>query len=93
MTSSGRTSNKRAAPSQIGPRSKKAHSEKPRTKDEKPGAVKRSQPVTVLRIHDSDISSDEGEDSSEKEEDEELSDEDEEMPDVLTKDPNGGCWV
>lgn len=91
MTSSGKTSKKRAAPSQISPRSKKTRSEKPHTEDEKPGAVKRRKPVTLLRSHNSDISSDEGENSSE--EDAELADEDEEMPDVLTKDPNGGLRV
>lgn len=93
MTSGGRISKKRAAPSQIGPKSKRIHSEKPHTKDGKPGAVKRSKPVTVLRTQDSDISSDEeGEDSSEGE-NAELADEDEEMLDIPTKDPNGECRV
>ena len=85
MTSSGGTPKKRPAPSQKGPRSKRAHSEKPHTKDEKPSVVKRSKPVTLLGTHDSEISS-EDEDSSE-----ESTEEDEEMLDVPTKDPNGGC--
>lgn len=90
MTSSGKTSQKRAAPSQIGPSSKKARSEKPQTKGEKPGAVKRSKPVTLLATHDSGTSSDEGEDPSE-EEGADSTDEDEEVLDIPTKDPNGGC--
>ena len=89
MTSGGKTSSKRAAPSQMGPRSKKAHSEKPHTKDEKPSPVKRSKPVTLLGTNDSDISSEEDEDSSEGE-NAELMDEDDEMLDVTMRDPNGG---
>ena len=91
MTSDGRITKKRTAPSQIGPRPKKTHSERSHTKDEKLDAVKRNKPVTLRRTHDSDISSDEGEDSSseEEKEDAELTDEDEEMLDVPTKDPNG----
>ena len=92
MTSGGRTSKKRAAPSQIGPRPKKALSEKPRARDEKPAAVKRGKPVTLLGTLDSDTGSDEGEDPSE-EGDAESTDEDEEMLDAPTKDPNGGCRV
>jgi hypothetical protein len=93
MTSAGRPSKKRAAPSQIGPKSKRVHSEKPRKKDEKPDAVKRSKPVTLLRTQDSDISSDgEGEGSSE-EENAELADDGEEKLDVQVKDPNGECRI
>jgi pumilio family protein 6 len=91
MAAGGRTSKKRVAPSQIGPKSKKVHSEKPQTKDAKPSVVKRGRPVTLPQTHHSDASSDEeGEDSSE-EGDAEPADEDEEMLDLPTKDPNGGC--
>ena len=90
MVSGGRTPKKRAAPSQIGPRAKKFHSEKPFSKDEKPGGVKRSKPVTILQTEGSDIGSDEGGGLSE-EEDEELADVDKEMVDIPKRDPNGGC--
>lgn len=89
MTAGGKTSKKRAAPSQIGPKPKKIHSEKPPAKDEKPRVVKRSRPVTLPQTHDSDASSDEEVESSSGED----ADEDEEMPDVPTKDPNGGYQV
>jgi len=95
MAAGGKTSKKRAAPSQIGPKLKKVHSEKPPTKDEKPNAVKRGRPVTLPQTHGFEASSDEeAENSSEEgEEDAELVNEDEEMLDVPTKDPNGGCRV
>jgi hypothetical protein len=54
MPAGGKTSKKRAAPSQIGPKPKKI---KPSIKDEKPSVVKRGRPVT--QTHDSDTSSDE----------------------------------
>jgi hypothetical protein len=91
MAAGAKTSKKRAAPSQIGPRSKKIHSEKPATKDEKPSVVKRSRPVTLPQTHGSDTSSDEGGENSSEEDDGELEDEDEKMPDAPTKDPNGRC--
>jgi len=94
MTAGDKTSKKRAAPSQIGPKPKKAHSEKlPTTKDEKPSAAKRGRPVTVSQTHNSDTSSDEEVDNSSEEEDAEPTDEDEEMLGVQTKDPNGECQV
>jgi len=89
MAAGGKTSKKRAAPSQIGPKTKKIHSEKPPTKDEKPNAVKRGRPVTLPQTHSSDTSSDEEAENSSEGEDAEPADEDEEMPDVPTKDPNG----
>ena len=93
MAAGSKTSKKRAAPSQIGPKSKKVHSEKPLTKDEKPNAVKRGRPVTLPKPHSSETGSDEEAENSSEEEDAELSNEDEEMLDVPTKDPNGGCRV
>jgi len=90
MTAGGKTFKKRAAPSQIGPESKKKiHSEKPSIKDEKPSVVKRGRPVTLPKTHDSDTGSDEEVEIS-SEEDAKIVDEDEQMPDVPTKDPNGG---
>lgn len=88
----GRTSKKRAAPSQIGPKAKKVHLEKPHKKDEKSVAVKRSKPVTLLRTNGSDADSDGGEGSSE-EEDIESTNEDDEMTDAPAKDPNGVCQI
>ena len=93
MPAGGKTSKKRAAPLQIGPKPKKIHSEKQSFKDEKPSVVKRSRPVTLLQTHDSGSSSDEEVKNFSDEEDAELADEDEEMLDVPTKDPNGGCQV
>lgn len=91
MAAGGKTSKKRAAPLQIGPKTKKIHSENPQTKDEKSSAVKRGRPVTLPQTRDSDTSSDEEFKSSSEEGDVELADEDEEMLDAPTKDPNGGC--
>lgn len=93
MASGGKTSKKRAAPSQIGPKPKRVHSEKPPTKDEKPNPVKRGRPVTLPQTHSSDTSSDEEAENSSEEEDAGLASEDEEMLDIPTKDPNGGCRV
>ena len=90
MVAGGKTSKKRAAPSQIGPKSKKVHSEKPPTKDEKPSAVKRSRPVTLPQTQGSDTSSDEKAEHSSEEEDAGSVGEDEEMLDIPPKDPNGG---
>ena len=92
MAAGGKTSKKRAAPSQIGPKSKKIHSEKPPTKDEKPSAVKRGRPVTLPQTHGSDASSDEEAENS-SEEGADLADGDEEMLDVPAKDPNGMCRI
>jgi hypothetical protein len=89
MTSSSKTSKKRAAPSQIGPRSKKTLSEKPHTRDEKSGAAKRTKPVTLVGTHDSEGSSPSSELMSEVG-DVESTEGDEEMVDVPMKDPNGG---
>lgn len=93
MTAGGKPSKKRAAPSQIGPKSKKKiHPETPPKKDERPSVVKRGRPVTLPQTHDSDTSSDEeAENLSGEDEGAESVDEDEEMPDASTKDPNGGC--
>ena len=96
MAAGSKTSKKRAAPSQIGPKSKKIHSEKPPTKDEKPNAVKRGRPVTLPQTHGSDTSSDEEAENSsedEREEDAKLMSEDAEVLDVPTKDPNGGYRI
>jgi len=96
MAAGGKTSKKRAAPSQIGLKSKRVHSEKPPTKDEKPNAMKRGRPVTLPRTQGTDTSSDEEAENpseGEGEEDAELASEDEEMVDAPTKDPNGGCRV
>ena len=80
---------KRAARSQIGPKTKKIRSGKPQTKDEKLSVVKRGRPVTLPQTNESDGGSDEEVESS-SEGDAELADEDEEMLDVPAKDPNGG---
>jgi len=87
MASKARTLKKRAAPSQIGPKAKKVHLEKPHKKDDKSAAVKRRKPVTLL-TNGSDIDSDGGEGSSE-EEDVDLMNQDDEATDAPTKDPNG----
>jgi len=92
MTAGGKTSKKRAAHLQIGPKKKKINSEKSSIQDEKPSVVKRGRPVTLPKTHDSDTSSDEEVENS-SEEDAEIADDDEQMPDVPTKDPNGGCRV
>ena len=95
MTSGGRLSKKRAAPSLIGPKPKKVHSEGRPTKDKKLDVVKRGRPVTLPQTLDSDTSSDE-ESRTLSEEDAKMTDEDEEMgetPDLPAKDPNGRCQV
>lgn len=92
MPAGGKTSKKRAAPSQIGPKPKRIHSEGPLIKDKKPSVVKRGRPVTLPQTHDSDTSSDEKVENF-SEEDAGSVDEDEEMLDVSAKDPNGGHWV
>ena len=88
MTPGRKPSKKRPAPSQIGPKPKKTHFEKPPAKDEKPRVFKRDRPVTVLQTQDSDTSSDGTAETLSEEEDE-----DEEMLDVPAKDPTGGCCV
>jgi len=90
MPAGGKTSKKRAAPSQIGPKPKRIHSEGPLTKDEKSSVVRRSRPVTLPQTHDSDASSDEKVENFSEEEDARSADENEEMSDVPVKDPNGG---
>lgn len=92
MATGGRTSKKRVAPSQIGPKAKKIHSEKPPTKNEKPGTVKRGRPVTLPHTN-LDTSSDEEAEDLLEEVNAVSVDEDEEMLDVSTKDPNSGCRV
>ena len=92
MPAGGKASKKRAAPSQIGPKPKRIHSEGPLIKDKKPSVVKRGRPVTLPQTHDSDTSSDEKVENF-SEEDAGLADEGEEMVDVPTKGPNGGCRV
>jgi len=86
MPAGGKTSKKRAAPSQIGPKPKRIHSEGPLIKDKKPSVVKRSRPVTLPQTHDSDTSSDEKVENFSEEEDEK-------MLDVSAKGPNGGHRV
>jgi len=90
MAAGSKAPKKRAAPSQIGPKPKKIHFEKPPTKDERPGAVKRGRPVTLPQTHDSDTSSDEEVENLSEGEDVEFADEDEQMLDAPVKDPNGG---
>lgn len=89
MTAGGKTSKKRAAFPQVGPKSKRLRSEKPPIRDDKPSVVRRGRPVTLPQTHGSDTSSDEEVENSSKG-DAESTDEDTEMPDVPTKDPNGG---
>ena len=91
MLARGKTSKKRAAPSQIGPEPKKIHSER----DEKPSVVKRGRPVTLPQTHESSdtVGSDQEVDNFPEEEDAKLSDEDKKMLDIPTKSPNGGCQV
>ena len=95
MAAGGKTSKKRVAPSQAGPKPKKIHSEKPPppTKNEKPGPVKRGRPVTLPQTHDSDTSFDEEAENLSESVGAELTDEDDEMLDAPTKDPNGGRRV
>jgi len=91
MPAGGKTSKKRAAPSQIGPKPKRVHSEGPLIKDKKPSVLKRGRPVTLPQTHDSDTSSDEKVENF-SEEDVRSADEDE-MLDVSAKGPNGGHRV
>lgn len=85
MTPGRKPSKKRPAPSQIGPKPKKAHLEKPPTKDEKPRVFKRDRPVTVPQTQDSDTSSEGTTETLSGGEDE-----DEKMLDVPAKDSTSG---
>lgn len=88
MTPGRKPSKKRAAPSQIGPKPKKARTGKPPTKDEKPRVFKRDRPVTVPQAQDSDASFDGTAESLSEGEGE-----DEKMLDVPAKDSTSGCCV